>query len=387
MRSFLRTRRAALGELGLATAAMVSTNVVMVGIGALIPLIRRDLPLSTWEIGAAAATPSLSALLSLRFSAGAIDRWGAGVAVGVSQVFCAASSAVAALAPNVPVLFAGIMLAGIGFAIVSPASNVLSMGLISARHRGLAMSIKQTGVTAGGALAGLTLPGLALATSWRVAQAVPVTSALSVACWGFATHTRGARKPLVLNDRTISLRRSRLGLYGFAMSGIQLTIFGYTAVYLVDHAGFSPQRAGAGLAVALASGTAGRVVWGILSDRARDRLRILQLVAGGSAVVLAVLPFASHATIWPLLVVLGFCSVGWNGVFNAVVAESSGAVGVSRATSAILPFLFGGAILMPPLLGLVADQTSWSVFWWVGAAGALCAFATSRALQPKHAPV
>lgn len=386
LRSALLIRRAeAASELALATSAMASSNVVMVGVASLIPLIRHDLPLGAVAIGAAAATPSFAALLSVHSAAGLIRRLGPGAVVGLSQLACAAGAAVTALAPNVGVFFAGMIVSGLGFGAVGPVSNILSMGLISPRHRGLAMSIKQTGVTLGGVLAGLTLPSVAVATSWRAALLIPIVLALLVAAWGFTTRAQGSREPLVLVERTISLRRSRLGVYGFAMSGVQLTIFGYATVYLVDHMHFSPELAGVGLAVALAAGSVGRITWGVTSDRVRDRLRILRVVAGGSALVLTLFPFASSVTVWPLLVVLGFCSIGWNGVFQAVVAESAGVAGVARASAFVLPFLFTGAIVMPPLLGVVVDQVSWAWFWWAGAAGALLAV-VAFGLGPARSP-
>jgi predicted MFS family arabinose efflux permease len=255
------------------------------------------------------------------------------------------------------------------------------------------MSVKQTGVTIGGTLAGITLPPLAILTSWRVALLAVAVVALSVGCWGFAKRESAVREPLVLADRTISVRRSRLAFYAFWMAGIQLAILGYTAVYLVDHQGFSPQRAGLALSLALAAGTVGRLVWGAVSDWSRDRIRILQLAAGGSALVLLFMPLATTALIWPLVVVAGFCSVGWNGMFLTVTAESAGPGGVGRASSFILPFFYAGSICLPPLLGLVVEHASWTWFWLIGAGGsalaglvlanAVLADARAPGLQPE----
>lgn len=373
-----RARKTTLAELSLATAALVTSNAVMIGIGALIPLIRDDLGLSGPEIGIVAAAPWVASLILVRLSAGVIERRGASFGIGVSQLFCAAGVVIAAAAPNVIVLIAGAMVAGVGFGLVSPASNVLSMGVVSSRRRGLAMSIKQTGTTIGGVLAGLLLPTAAAVTSWRAALLLPAGAALAVAAWGLRQRRHGIREPLVLAGRTISLSRSRLGLYGFAMIGIQLAIFGYVTVYLVDDLGFSAQLAGVGLAVALGAGTVGRIVWGLASDRSSDRLRVLRAAAVGSAVGLLLIPLSSTLTIWPLLLILGFCSVGWNGMYQAVVAESGGAAGVGRATTLILPFTYSGTILVPPLLGLVVELSSWDWFWWVGAATAGSAAAAAR---------
>lgn len=370
---YLRRRLHAVQELGLATGGMVSANFVMLGIAALIPLIRRDFTLTTPEIGAVAAAPWLTAAVCGMRAARITDRYGPGIAVGVSQLFVVAATLVVAIAPNAAVFFIGVSLVGVGYAIVNPATNVLSTGAISGRRRGLAMSIKQTGVTVGGAVAGLTLPALAAAVGWRWALVVPALASLGVAVWGFALRRRGLREPLILFDRTIEMSRSRLGLYGFAMAGVQVAIFGYLTVYLVDRLGYSPGVAGLGLSVALIAGSVGRICWGMASDRSADRVRILQGISIGSAAALLLVPFAHHAMIWLLLIVVGLLSIGWNGTFHAVVAESAGAGGVGRATSFALIFLYIGNVSVPPLLGFVIDHLSWSSFWFVEAGGGVIA--------------
>jgi predicted MFS family arabinose efflux permease len=362
---------------------MASANFVMLGVAALIPLVRHDFAFSNPEIGAVVATPGLTAAIFGLPAARITDELGAGVAVAVSQLFVIAGSVAFALAPDVPVFFAGAGLVGVGYAVLNPATNVLSTGSISARRRGLAMSIKQTGVTVGGAVAGLTLPGIAGGLGWRGAIAIPSAVAAGVAAWGFAIRTRGRREPLVLSDRTIDLSPHRLGLYGFAMAGGQVAIFGYVTVYLVDRAGYSPAVAGIGLALAMTAGSVGRIAWGVVSDRSRDRVRLLQLISIGSALTLVVVPLAGSVATWVVLVLVGVFSAGWNGAFHAVVAESSGVRGVGRATSFALLFLYLGNVLVPPLLGFVIDHLSWSSFWFVEAAGAVVAAVLLRgAVRP-----
>jgi MFS family permease len=207
-----------------------------------------------------------------------------------------------------------------------------------------------------------------------------------VAWWGLSTPKNGARAPLVLSGPRTDFPRSRLAVYGFAMSGIQLVIFAYTAVFLVDEVRVTPQVAGFGIAVMLGAGSAGRLLWGALSDRSGDRIRVLQLTATGSALVLAALPFAPGAAIWPVLFGIGLCSVGWNGVFLALVAESAGPRGVGHASSFVLTFMYSGSILLPPLLGIfIADAGNASWAWlWAGAAGG-AAVAALVMLLPRPA--
>jgi MFS family permease len=240
------------------------------------------------------------------------------------------------------------------------------------------MGIKQTGVTAGGALAGLTLPTVAALTNWRAAIAVTTVFLCAVAWWGMSTRTTNDRKPLVLRDPVTKVNRRGLAFYGFMMSGTQLLVFAYTAVFLVDHVSWSPQVAGVGLTVVLAAGTLGRVGWGAVSDRDGDRVRVLQIAASGSALAMLLLPFVSGFAIWLILLAVGLCTVGWNGAFLALVAESAGARGVGRATSSVYTFVYAGSIALPPLLGFVVTATSWRWFWLIAATGAALSAAVIR---------
>jgi len=107
-----------------------------------------------------------------------------------------------------------------------------------------------------------------------------------------------------------------IGAYGFVMSGMQLTILAYLAIYLVDEAGMTKRTAGFAVGVALAGGTVGRIAWGWFSDRFfHSRVLTLQLVALGSALGLAALAVVGDLPlVWPALFLLGFCAVRWEGL-------------------------------------------------------------------------
>jgi MFS family permease len=371
-----------LRELALATSAMTAGSYVSIGVAALVPFIRLDLPLSGPEIGALASTPWLTAAVFSLPAATFVDRVGPAIAAGCSQLVIAAGAVTIGLAPTIPVLFLGVALYGLGFGVLNPASSVLSTGTVSPRHRGLAMGIKHTGVSIGGSIAGLTLPGIAAVSSWRVAMVFTVVFLCAVAWWGISTRTTHDRRPLVLAGGVVEIERSRLAFFAFVMSGTQLVLFTYTAVYLVDEVRLSPQLAGIGLTVVLAAGMVGRLLWGAVSDRSGDRIRVLRLTAWGSALVLLLLPFAPGPVVWPALLAVGLGIIGWNGAFLALVAESAGARGVGRATSSVYTFVYGGSIALPPLFGFVFEATSWGWFWALAALGA-----GVSGLALRHPPV
>ena len=182
-----------------------------------------------------------------------------------------------------------------------------------------------------------------------------------------------------------------MGSYGFFMAGVQLSVVGLMAIYLVDQHGLSVTTAGLAIAVTLAGGMIGRIVWGVISDRlVHSRFATLQLAAVGAGAALAVLSVVgAQPVVWPVLFVLGFCALGWNTVYVTVAAESVPATSVGRATGAVLFFSYAGALLVPPLLGMLVDGTdSWAMTWLVAAAvvgAGLVAFTVASRRLAAHA--
>ena len=86
---------------------------------------------------------------------------------------------------------------------------------------------------------------------------------------------------------------------------------------------------------------------------------------------LALLP--SGALIWPCVALVGFANIGWNGVYMTLVAETAPSGRIGRVSGSSLRVVFAGAVVVPPLLGLVADHAGWRAAW-LGA----CALARVR---------
>ena len=71
----------------------------------------------------------------------------------------------------------------------------------------------------------------------------------------------------------------------------------------------------------------------------------------------------------PIVAVSGFAIVGWNGAYHALLADRAGPGRVGRMSGDALAIVYGGPVVLPPLLGLVVDATgSWRVLWLVCAA-------------------
>lgn len=367
-------------------AVVAAASFVTVSMSVDAPLIREAFGLSETEIGAIASCVYIGAAASSVVAGRLTDGWGPGRVLVLVMLLLAAGVGVAALAPTYGVFLGGVLLAGLGYGAVNPPTNVLANPR-TPRRRGLAISIKQSGIPLGGAVAGLLIPAVAVRYGWRLSLVVPIASCVLLALL-FATLRRSA-SPADDDehsaDDAVRLRLPRAYVFGFLMGGVQVTIFTFLAVYLVDDRSMTPQQAGAWLALLLGGGLVGRIAWGWSSDRLHlDRGRVLQATALLSAAALALLPWAWDAALPGVLVVIGLCAVGWNGVYIASVTEAAapGAVGLVTGRSMRLVNL--GAVLVPPSFGaLVSIRHDW-VLPWILCAGlsllSLCLLQFSRAL-------
>ena len=379
-------------ELGLAVSGKTAAAFGSIGLAAITPFVRDEFELSVFGVGGVIGLIFVGALIATIPAGRLTDRVPAGRMLGACLLLQVGALLVVALAPNAAVFYLGAALSGLAMGAGDPATNVLVAINVSPRRRGLLMGMKQTGFTIGGLLGGVLLPSIAEAADWRVAVVVPLAVCAVIGIAGLAL---GGVTPAPRVNRSSKPSRNPsfvpMSAYGFLMAGIQLSSLGLLAVYLVDRVDLSPQVAGWAIAVMLAGGTIGRIVWGIMSDRLLTSRHVaLQLASAGAtgALVLVAL-LDSGVVIWPVLFVLGFCAIGWNTVYVTVAAESVPPSDVGRATGAALFFSYAGALAVPPILGVVVDGSdSWTLAWLLAAGSAvigLIAATLARQRATRHA--
>ena len=367
-----RSTPQALAVVGVSMAALAAGTFSIVAIGTLAPKLESDLGLSRAEVGFLISLVFIGSMISSRRAGALTDTLGAAQVLGLSLVAFAAAMAAAAVAPDAAVLMLAVLGAGIAYGGVNPPTNVVVAGRL-VRRLGFFLSLKQSGVPLGGLLAGIVLPPVAVAFGWRWAFGIAVAVCLVAAALTPLLRNAAVLRSAAGGPRGPARGRRRLlvlGAFGFVMSGTQWTFLTYLSLYLTSAHGFSLAEAGLALAIAQALGAAGRLLWGHLSDAEGRRIHILLAMAGLALVSLALLASdPDTAAIWPVVAVSGFAIVGWNGAYQALVAERAGPGQVGRASGEALFFVFGGAVVLPPLLGLLADATgSWQPLWAVAAA-------------------
>ncbi len=368
------SRQGAVAAVALSGGALMMGAYATLSIAPIAPLIRADLGISNAGIGLITAAIFGGAAVASTPSGHLTDRLGAVRLLFIAMVGIAVTEAIASSAPWTWLFVVAMFGVGLAYGCITPPTNVIVRGAADGANQGLVMSAKQIGVTLGGLVAGLTLPALADRFGWRLSLLAPVVGALVIA--GLLVVTRENLKrqvgPRAGHTEVIEKLHVRygwrlgVGAFGFLMAGVQQGFMAYTALFLTESHDYGLAIAGVSFAVMMVGGTVGRLGWAVISDRwFRDNrwtgLLITSLVAAFGLVGMAVLP--TGAWLWPCFVLVGLSSIGWNGVYLALVANSVPVTHVGRLTGWSLRCVFSGVVVIPPILGFLADRWGWSAAW------------------------
>lgn len=268
-----------------------------------------------------------------------------------------------------PLVMLGGFIVGLGYGPTTPASSVILVRAAPPAMFSLVFSIKQTGVPAGGALAGALVPLMVLGMGWQWGAV-----AIGVACLLLAIAIGAVRERYDhgLNPQaSISLRTAfapvgmvlrepglrQMCITSFVYGGVQITLVTYLVTFLVESFALTLVVAGLVMAVAQVASVIGRVLWGVLADRALSRRAMLGLLGIGMGIsALLALAAGPGWPMWLLLLyasVFGATAVGWNGVFLAEIARIAPQGRTSEATGGCLFFTFLGVVVTPPIFNAV----------------------------------
>lgn len=353
------------------TAVQAMVSMALLTLPAMAPVAAQALGVSPALVGAYVALTYLAAMLASLVSGALVQRLGA---IRVSQwglLLCAVGLLLCTV-PWLPVMVLGALCIGAGYGPITPASSHLLARTTPASRMSLVFSIKQTGVPAGGILAGALVPGLALLTGWQ--GTLIAVAAACAACIPLAQPLRREldtdREPggvslqldtLLAPLRLVLAHRSLvvLAACSFLFSAVQVSVTAYMVTFLNLSLGLSLLAAGAALSVSQVAGVMGRIAWGALADRglgARATLMLLAVLMMAGSILTAVLSTdASTATIWAAVALLGASAIGWNGVYLATVARQAPEGQAGVATGGTLLFTFMGVVCGSPAFGALAS--------------------------------
>jgi MFS family permease len=366
--------------LALVTVAHTLGAVTVLAVAPLSPLLLQDLGLTRAQVGLFLPATYLGGVLMSLPAGWVTDRVGARLTLAGGQLLTGAMTALAAWRPSLGSMLPLFLLSGLGWAVVNPTTGRAVIDRFPTRERGLAMGIKQTGLTLGGVTAALTLPAVALGWGWRVAltaaAAASIVSSLAVLV-GLGPARGGAPLPAAgphLSELGAFLSRRPfvvLLVCGLGLSIAQASVLAYLALFARERLGLGIVAAGGLLAVAQAGGTVARLGWGAVSDRLFGGRRRPAMVINAGVAAAAYLAFASGMSLpipvaAALAAVAGMGAFGWNGLYFALTAEIGGPRHAGMLTGLAVSFAWSGILLGPLLFGQLLQATdSYRLAWLV----------------------
>lgn len=376
----------------------------MLGISPLSPSLVEGLGLTRFQVAFIVPSIYLAGLLFSLPGGRLADRLGVRPAFLGGLALGAAGLLAAALAPGFLAFLACLFVAGAGWSVVNPTLGKAIMDVFPVRERGIAMGVKQMGLTIGGVISALALPAIAAALGWRAAMgACALVVALPVA---LGWRPLGALRP---RGRTAGVesppagsswwwvRRPALVVFfatGFVLGMVQAAVLSYLPLYTIQALGFDPIGAGLLVACSQAGGAVSRLVLGAASDRwFADRRSVWLTVTGAIgacsfalyAVWLVSTPLAAGA----LAFATGIGAYGWVGIFFVISAELGGSRMAGLLSGMAFASIVIGLLVGPATFGLLLVRwdsytAPWTAFAVLSAVAACATLVISPAIERER---
>ncbi|PCE25723.1 MFS transporter [Paraburkholderia acidicola] len=394
--------------LGVGFAANASFSAAFSGIPTTAVLLRSGYHLGNGGLGLVLGMLGLGIAISELPWGMLTDRWGDRrvllLGLGATALALAAMALFvvpgAASVPGVSALALWLLLVGLLGGSVNGSSGRAVMAWFREGERGLAMSIRQTAVPAGGGLGALMLPVLAVHLGFSA-----VFGVLAILCavtagfaWRWlheppATHTtdaaHGTQRGTVSTVATAStspLRNIpvwRVAIAAGMLCAPQLAVITFATVFLHDFGHASIVTISATMVAVQTGAAIARVLSGRWTDRKGNRRAYMRACSLVTAVLFAALALISAAVGMPhtvmiavcaaMIVAGGVCASAWHGV---AFTELATLAGTSRAGTALAmgnTCVFIMLFLTPLAIPVLLSVTSWPVVWAVASLFALIA--------------
>jgi len=379
----------------------------MLGISPLSPSLVEGLGLTRFQVAFLVPSIYLSGLLFSMPGGRLADRLGVRPSFLGGLAVAAIGLLAAALAPGFLAFLVCLFVAGSGWSVVNPALGKAIMDVFPVSERGIAMGVKQMGLTLGGLVAALALPALAATLGWRYAVgACSVVVAVPVALgWrplaAFHAGVRGATSTACERDVTSWwwARRPALVVFfatGFVLGMVQGAVLSYLPLFTIQGLGFDKIGAGLLVAASQAGGAVSRLALGAASDRwaAGRRSRWLAFTGAiGAAIFLvyAVWPATSAGLAGLLAFATGVGAYGWVGIFFVISVEAGGRDQAGLLSGVAFASIVLGLLVGPPIFGLLLEgfdsyAVAWAVFAVLSGLVAIISLLAGPAIDRESRP-
>lgn len=384
--------------LGLGFAANASFSAVISGLPATSVLMRSAYGVDTAAVGTALSATGLGIALSELPWGLLTDRLGDRrvLLAGLTLTTLLLLAMTIWTAPGAPhawtLLVAALGAIGLVGGSVNGASGRAVMAWFDASERGLAMSIRQTALPAGGVLGALLLPWVA--SVWGFAAAYGALALLCAACvastwiWLHEPSSLPATVASAVPTSRTLLRDLKVWRLAAGMSLLcvpQIAVLGFTSVFLHDVAGLGMGQTTAAM-VLYQSGSAVLRVWaGRWTDRHANRrifLGVCSLVTAGIFLMLAPLGLAAEhrpgspvfaSLLFAIIAIGGVIASCWHGVAFTELAVHAGPTRVGSALGLGNTFVFASYFLTPLWVPQIVTHWGWPMAWTAIAGCALLA--------------
>ena len=249
----------------------------------------------------------------------------------------------------------------------TPASSEILARYAPSRIAPLIFSIKQTGVPAGIAIAGVLLLPLAVWIGWRAAILAAAGVCLLIAislqlCRREFDSIRNPLQELAFGDvretvyfvfRQPALRT--LAVAAFVFVGLQAIFTNFTVIYLYEELKYTAVQAGTVIGLTTLVAIPARIFWGVMASTMISARSLLGVLAAVMAVAMAVM--GSFSVVWSqwqvsaICVVIAMTAMSWHGILLSEVARIAPTGSVGRLTGGVLAFGTAGQVASPILFG------------------------------------
>lgn len=371
-----------------ATTAMSVGSFALYCVSALAPALIDALDISRTQLGSVASLTFAVAALASRAAGGIVDRHGTGFAMRGIFLSGAISLAVMGAAPSYVVLLGGALFGGMSQALSNPTTNELVVRAMPPKRHGFAVGVKQSGVALGQFVAGVTLPRLAVLTSWRSAL---VGCALVVAFGSLVTSrsapTRPAGRPIErgAGGHGVPIQARACALC--AGVALQATLV-YVPLFAFEVHGLGIVEAGwLGACLSLV-GVVSRAAMGHLAGKIGSPPSLLLVVCTGmtAAMLLFALSVSTGLGIaWMATLLFASTGMASTAVLMASLVASRSRV-LGAASGVLMRWVFVGFFAGPLLVGALIDARGWFAAWlFLAVVAALAAACCNAWRRSSHA--
>ncbi|GGX66820.1 MFS transporter [Streptomyces hiroshimensis] len=352
-----------------------------------IPAIKEQTGASAGALGLALLGVSAGAVATMMLTGRLCRRFGSHQVTVAAAVLMSAGIALPPLTHSAPALGLVLLVFGAAYGGINVAMNSAAVDLVAALRRPVMPSFHAAfslggmlGAGLGGLVAGhlsptrhlllLTLIGLAAtAVAGRTLLAHPAPRTEPA-----RTVTAADGAPSGRGRRTVAL----FGVIALCTAYGEGALADWGALHLQQDLGARAGVAAAGYSVFALAMTLGRLSGTVLLERLGQTTT---LVAGGAAAAAGMLLGSLAPTVWAALAGFAVTGLGLANIFPVAVGRA-GELGGPGGVAAASTFGYGGMLLGPPVIGLVADgsslPTALTTVAGLAAVAAAVAYATRR---------